>query len=304
MPIEKFDKVNCPACRQLSKHLYGEKNGFDMFICENCNTLYSSEKESATVFDYSNYYNEETLDIPDFVTMRLGEIVRTFEKYRQNNRFLDVGCGAGALLKAAVSEGWEAEGVEVSQSSVEYLQKQNIKVFYGDLMKANFPEGSFDVVTAVEILEHISNPDAVLKEIYRVLRPGGLLWATTPHGRGASGKLLGVQWTCVAPPEHLHLFSVNGIKQLLIESGFRNVSISTQGVNPFEIIHALRHRDKPKSKPEETQPSEADFDRVDTAYELNFALSKSTSRRAVKNLLNYLLSITRLGDSIKIRAER
>lgn len=307
MSIENFNEIKCPACHQITSSLYGEKNNFNIFICNKCNTLYSSEKESTAEFDYKNYYNDANLDIPDFVTLRLREIVRTFEKYRQNNRFLDVGCGAGALLKAAIREQWEAEGVEVSQSSVEYLQKQNIKVFYGDLAKANFAENSFDVITAVEILEHISNPEILLKEIYRVLRPGGLLWATTPHGRGASSKLLGVQWTCIAPPEHLHLFSVTGIKKLLMEAGFQNISISTEGVNPFEIIHSFRHRNKPKSnenKEAKIQETENTFDRVDTAYELNYALSKSTSRRAIKNLLNSLLSVAQLGDSIKIRAEK
>lgn len=151
----------------------------------------------------------------------------------------------------------EAEGVEISKSSVEYLQAENIKVFNGDLCKANFAENSFDVVKAVETLEHISSPNIILKEIHRVLRPGGLLWATTPHGNGASGKLLGAKWTCVAPPEHLHLFSVSGIKKLLTEAGFRNISISTQGVNPYEIFYALSYRNESnKEKQEEIQLSD------------------------------------------------
>ncbi len=275
-----------------------QKNGFDIFICKKCSTVCTVEKENSGVFDYENYYRESNLAIPDFVSIRLAEIVRDFEKYRQLNRFLDVGCGAGAFLKAAIGESWEAEGVEVSRSSVEYLQKQNIKVFYGDLAAANFAENSFDVVTAVEILEHIAEPEIVLKEIFRVLRPGGLMWATTPHGNGASRRLLGADWTCVAPPEHLHLFSVKGIKNLLTEAGFQNVRILTQGVNPFEIVHALRFGNNKSRQNAEIQSEPT------TAYELNSALSKSTSRRAVKNLLNYLLNITRLGDSLKIWAEK
>lgn len=300
MSIEKPNKKACPACKQTSKQLTGKKNGFDIYVCRECQTLYSSERESEGLFDYSNYYNEEALVISDFVAERLKEIVRSFEKYRQNNHLLDVGCGAGILLKAAINEGWEAEGVEVSRSSVEYLQKQNIKVFYGDLKAANFAENFFDVVTAVEILEHIDNPEDVLKEIYQVLRPGGIMWATTPHGNGISKRLLGVRWTCIAPPEHLHLFSVKGIKSLLTKVGFRNVSVSTLGVNPFEIIHSLRYRNN-LSQGAETEET---FSRVNTSSELNFTLSKSVSRRAIKNSLNYLLNISRLGDSIKIRAEK
>lgn len=300
--IEKFC---CPACHQTQNRLRGEKGNFNIYTCRKCGTLYAVGKEAA-VFDYDTYYNEDNLAIPDFVLQRLTEIVQTFEKYRQNNRFLDVGCGAGTLLKVALKEGWQAEGVEVSLPSIEFLEKQNMKVFHGDLSAAKFPNGSFDIATAVEILEHIPDPINILKEIHRVLRPGGLLWATTPHGKGMSARLLGTDWTCVTPPEHLHLFSVKGTKNLLAEAGFRNVRVLTQGVNPFEIIHALRNGknlpDKEKSEIEESV--KLPFNRVEKGYELNAALLNSASRRAVKNLLNNLLNVTHLGDSLKIWAEK
>jgi SAM-dependent methyltransferase len=127
-------------------------------------------KKAATSFNYDDYYDENNLAISDFVERRLTEIMHSFEKYRQNNRFLDVGCGAGTLLTVALNEAWQAEGIEVSRSSVEFLRKQDIKVFHGDLPAARFSEGSFDVAAAIEILEHIPEPINILKEIYQVFR--------------------------------------------------------------------------------------------------------------------------------------
>lgn len=299
------EKSCCPACHETQKQLRGEKGDFKVYVCQKCGTLYTAGKKAAAPFIYDDYYDGSNLAIPDFVERRVTDIVRSFEKYRQNNRFLDVGCGAGTLLKAALNEGWQAEGIDVSRSSVEFLRKQGIKVFHGDLSAARFSEGSFDVAAAIEILEHIPEPINVLKEIYQVLRPGGLLWATTPHGKGASARLLGVRWTCVTPPEHLHLFSVKGIKNLLEEAKFRNVRISTQGLNPFEIIHTLRNGKVLQAENKEiNKTDERTFNRYETSYELNAALSASASRRAVKNLLNRMLDISRLGDSLKIWAEK
>ncbi len=301
--IKMTEKLSCPACGQTKKRLRGEKNDFEIYNCADCGTLYATEKFENSVFDYDNYYDDNNLVIPDFVLEKIGETVRGFEKYRKTNRFLDVGCGAGTLIKAALKENWKAEGVEVSRSSVEFLRKENIEVFQGELSAANFPDDSFDVVAAIEILEHIYEPGKMLGEIHRVLRPGGLLWATTPHGRGASARMLGTRWSCVFPPEHLHLFSVKGIKNLLTKAGFRNPRILTEGVNPFEIINVLR-ADKNLPNDLEAEEGEESFSRVETGYQLNHALTKSPSRKMFKNLLNNLLNAARLGDSIKIWAEK
>ncbi len=75
-----IEKHNCPACHQTQKRLRGEKDNFDIYICQKCGTLYTVGKEIAAAFNYDNYYDESNLAIPDFVLQRLIEIVRTFEK--------------------------------------------------------------------------------------------------------------------------------------------------------------------------------------------------------------------------------
>jgi len=298
----------CPCCHTVERKAIGEKNGFYIFLCNNCQTLYTQSVEDLNVAEnYDDYYHQGNLTVPDFVNVRLNEIAKSFESYRQNNRLLDVGCGAGLLLEASLKNKWQAEGLEVSSSSVDSLRKRGIKVFHGILSEAQFPADHFDVVTAVEMLEHIPNPAEVIVEIHRILRPGGLFWATTPHGRGASARLLGQKWSCVTPPEHLHLFSVKGLQKIIKEADFREVKISTYGVNPFEIFHRWREEDSSppivNAEGEIRNESEAkQFDRVGTGYELNAALSGSPMRIMTKNFLNSILNATRLGDSLKVWA--
>ena len=292
----------CPACGGQAAHDQGQKNGFLLVSCSTCTTLYTAQNPKGIDREhYDAYYTAANLTVPTFIDKRLDEIVATFEPYRKNNRLLDIGCGAGSFLKAAARQNWKAFGLEVSQSAIEHARSLGFEVFHGEIEEANYADGYFDVVIASELLEHLPDPRALLSSISRILRPGGLFWATTPHGRGISARILGVDWSTVCPPEHLQLFSVAGIKRLLSSAGFSQVNVATHGTNPFEIVHAMRHK---TSGPENGNQSSTNFNRVDSSYQLNEFLSEKPLRRIVKATLNGLLNAGRIGDSLKIRAER
>jgi 2-polyprenyl-3-methyl-5-hydroxy-6-metoxy-1,4-benzoquinol methylase len=292
----------CPACGEPGGRSRGRKNGFQMLSCRRCATLYAARDAEGPVQDYDDYYAGQSVDVPAFVGGRLDEIVATFEPYRKENRLLDVGFGAGSFLEAAARAGWKPFGVEVSRSAVENVSGRGFEVFCGEFEEAAYPEGHFDVVIVSEVLEHVPDPRALLRESARVLRPGGLLWATTPHGRGLSARLLGVGWSNVCPPEHLHLFSVASVRRLLAETGFRQVEVATHGVNPFEIIHGLRPRRAARPGGAEADAGGDNFKRVESSYQLNEFLSERPARRLLKTVLNGLLNAGRVGDSLKIRA--
>ena len=297
----------CPACKQAGGRSRGNKNDFRVFSCEACATLYTAQLPGVSHSqDYDSYYSAENLTVPAFIDRRLDEIVSTFEPYRKNSRLLDVGFGAGSFLEAAQRNNWQAFGVEVSQSAVDHVRERGFEVFCGELQKAAYPDDYFDVVILSEVLEHVPDPMALLEASVRVLRPGGLLWATTPHGRGISARLLGLEWSNVCPPDHLQLFSVAGTKGLLSGAGLRRVEIVTHGTNPFEILHSMRARMKGAAPAKGSLPDESgeSFNRVESSYQLNEFLSDSPLRRFLKGMLNGLLNVVRMGDSLKIRAEK
>jgi SAM-dependent methyltransferase len=269
-----------------------------MVRCRACSTLYVAELPGAgAAEDYDSYYGEENLAVPEFIERRLDEIVAGFEPYRRGGRVLDVGCGAGTFLRAALRGGWEALGVEVSKPAAEFNREAGFDVFDGELAEARYPEGHFDVVIASEVLEHVAEPREMLREILRVTRPGGLLWATTPNGRGFSARSLGLGWSAVSPPEHLHLFSRGAVRALLEEVGFARARVVTEGFNPFEVVRALRHGPAPSAHA-------GGAARVQSGYELNAFLNEGGARRALKGFANGVLRLCRLGDSLKIRAEK
>lgn len=244
--------------------------------------------------DYGGYYHANNLEVPSFVHRRLDEIVRGFEADRRLNRWLDLGCGAGTLLQAARGRGWDAIGTEVAGPAAETLRAKGLDVRSGELNQLDLPEAGFDVVSMIEVIEHVPDVSALLTASRNLLRPGGVLYITTPHGRGISGRLLSTKWSVVAPPEHLQLFSRPGLRTALERSGFAVRSVHTAAVNPTELLQALR-RDQGAAVP---------VDRVESSYRLNESLSSSRAGAVLKGAANAVLNATRLGDAIKLVAER
>ena len=294
---EKVVRV-CAACASNDAEPLGKKNGLEVVSCRQCSSVYTPYSPwYSSEFYYETYYWDQNLEPPACVQTRLQEIVAKFSSHRQTNRFLDIGSGAGNLLLAAREAGWDAQGLDVSPQAVKHVRDLGFEVFHGELCDAQLPAEQFDVITAAELVEHLPNPRAELKEVARLLRPGGLFWTTTPHARGLSARVLGLKWRCITPPEHLQLFSINGLKSLMLDVGFRNIRMQTTGTNPIEILNVVRRKKEPVTV-------EQHYDRVMTGYQLNEQLMKSRSRRALKNVLNGVLNVTRLGDSLKVFATR
>ena len=95
-------------------------------------------------------------------------------------RILDVGCGTGTML-AYLSAFGRVQGVDVDEEAVGYCHERGLlDVSLGEAAKLPFPEGTFDLVTALDVVEHLDDDAAALREMRRVLRPGGYLLVTVP----------------------------------------------------------------------------------------------------------------------------
>jgi len=287
----------CPACASNTATKIGIKNELEVVRCQVCGSLYCPYMPWYTSERYYvDYYSHHGLEEPPVVTKRLMEITAEFSKYRQTNRLLDVGCGSGLLLEAARENGWDVQGVDVSISSVEHVRSLGFEVHHGELKDIQLAGEQFDVITAAEIVEHLFDPVAVLKEAYRLLRPGGLLWLTTPHANSLAARVMKLEWRIVCPPEHLQLFSVKGLRTALRQAGFQNVRMETTGVNPAELWQGFNKQVE--------QTPQKNFEALDNKFKLNEAMTQSSSRRVLKNVVNGLLTLSKLGESLKAYAIR
>ena len=105
----------------------------------------------------------------------------------------------------------------------------------GALDPARYAPGSFDVVTSFEVIEHVMDPGDELRRMHQVLRPGGLLYLTTPNYRCVGHWMAGADWSVVNYPEHLSLFTPRTMKRLLRQRNFAPLRIRTTGIDLMRI---------------------------------------------------------------------
>lgn len=109
-------------------------------------------------------------------------------------RLLDVGCSSGALLLSAKRDGIKAEGVEPAVKAAESARAAGLAVFSGTLQDAGYPAERFQAVTMMEVIEHLPRPVDVVREIWNVLAPGGLLAIGTGNADSWTVSVMRERW--------------------------------------------------------------------------------------------------------------
>jgi len=102
----------------------------------------------------------------------LKQIIQNPKSKIQNPKILDVGCGTGGNLEMLTKFG-AAEGVDVSDEALEFCKRKGLKAHKGLAESLPFEDGSFNIVTALDVVEHLDDDLAGLKEMNRVLKTGG-----------------------------------------------------------------------------------------------------------------------------------
>jgi len=160
----------------------------------------------------------------------------------RGKRVLDLGCRSGALTRHFL-EGNSVVGLDVDTNALERAAALGIEPVQANVEETlPFDDGSFDAVVAGELLEHLQFPDALVAEIRRVLRPGGVLAGSVPNAFRVQSRL---RFLRGKPPEddptHLRMFSPAAVRELL--AGFGRVELTFVGGRYARLNARLFGRD-------------------------------------------------------------
>ena len=165
-------------------------------------------------------------------------------------RVLEVGSGAGGQLLHLQRMGWEVEGQDIdSDAGARSLGDRGIRVHYGPLAELRLAAGRYDAIVMNHVIEHATDPVALLRECHRLLARDGQLIVVTPNTTSFGHGLFGRHWLPLDPPRHLFLFSTKNLPILARQAGFSRTEAWASaanaegvGIASWDLLRRGRHR--------------------------------------------------------------
>ncbi|HMV47902.1 MAG TPA: class I SAM-dependent methyltransferase [Blastocatellia bacterium] len=146
------------------------------------------------------------------------ERLEDLRRFVTKGRLLEVGCSTGEMLAAAQSS-FAAFGVEADEAASRIAATRGLDCSHGTLADARFPDAYFDVAALYHVIEHFPSPRAELRELHRVIAPGGWLTVETPNIENIWFRFLGARWRQFIP-DHIFFFTPATLARMCEESGF------------------------------------------------------------------------------------
>lgn len=193
--------------------------------------------EIKTYYEQRQDYHQrrEEIDLWNIFSSRFLKIVK---KYARGKRLVDVGCNIGIFVKHAREADFEATGIDLADTPLQYgiksLSLDNI-LHYGSLKDQEFKADSIDVLTYQHCFEHLANPIEELKEVYRVLKPTGIVLIEVPRFFSSWRFFLGNRWYGFSPDQHFWQFGKRGLVNLLKRENFKITAVKGR----YNIYHKI-----------------------------------------------------------------
>ena len=144
---------------------------------------------------------------------------------------------------SALREGIDAEGVEPASQAAQAAQTSGLKVFSGSLAAAAYPAARFQAATLIEVIEHLPRPGDVLREIWRILEPNGILVVGTGNAASWTVALMGSRWDYFQVDRyggHINFFTPRSLARLAERCGYRVEGVESRCVRFVESYQASK----------------------------------------------------------------
>lgn len=233
----------CPVRGTSRSRRLFELRGFQHYRCRDCGFIFVNPRlndEGARHYYNSPYYRHYCENCERPMSERHGPFCRTLagelpafvdhlQRLCPRGRIVDVGSGLGGLLASLPSAIYERVGVEYNEAAAEFARQRYGLRVVRDVSELTAERGAFDLVTSVEVIEHVADPLAYLQDLQRLLRPEGHLVITTPNIDCWDYQLYGCRCRHFCAPSHVNFFSVVTLTRLGARSGLKRTDYWYRG---------------------------------------------------------------------------
>jgi SAM-dependent methyltransferase len=232
----EIEVIACPICGTRDhEHTYLDEHLATRFVrCQQCRSVYLNPRPGAG--PRASYYEGTDRQIRSQLRVARSRapafqvISRALHRYKQNGTYLDVGCSTGAIFDHFDHGVWRRYGIEPDAELASYAAMvHGAQIHTGILDDVEFPAASFDLVTMIDTIYLIPDPQAALCRIHGLLKPGGVLGVEFAGQAYMLGRSVGLmnylfdgRWSRLRTDgRHLYFFTPDGMRELLAKAGFK-----------------------------------------------------------------------------------
>lgn len=194
MEIGPLENVSCELCGNNDLRLIITEEWFDyefnVVRCKHCKLMFTNPrptrqwKERFYDPEFNEYLKEDQKEFcyqPENPASRSELPVWDYlkQQFPARGKLLDCGCSSGLFVKAALQHGFEASGFDYSKAAIAQATSDGLDAFQAHVDEIPVDDNTYDVVTLIQVVEHFDHPLLAMKELRRVLKPGGMLYMET-----------------------------------------------------------------------------------------------------------------------------
>jgi len=277
-----------------------------IYRCHTCKAVYLGRYDAGYVDDLYEYYRQyqgksrEALFSPLTAKSYL-KVLELFTLHTSGKSILDVGCGKGDFVDAGLRAGWDINGIELAQPAVEIAQGFGLPVKRLDFFSNAIRPASHDIVTMLEVLEHLPDPISFLRRAADIVKPGGLVYLTTPNFDCFDRRILGMDWP-VIHREHLTYFTPQTLISAIHEkTGLTVIHSETRNMSAQSLQRIKSYLPGQKKQSMTSPQSVAKGKNTDDVRE---AIEGSRVLQFIKRGINGILNATASGNTIVLLLKR
>ena len=209
--------------------------------CNQCSLMYANPQESVDADTFDDPAQQPNLDTPGYARylekqhVQVSDNLRVLDKlnqlFPQRGKLLEIGSYLGIFLDRIRASGWDVTGLEPVAFPAKYSrEKFGLNIIQDILPNAKLPDASFDAVIMLHVIEHLPDPAGTMRQIRRIMKPGGVLVVETPRFDSLMFKLLGRRERSLSNCDgHIYFFTVPSLSRLLARNGFEVIRTDLVG---------------------------------------------------------------------------